>query len=281
MLNYSKIPAELQALSNWCVTDGNSKIPVRCASDHRFARCNHPEDVTDFQTAVKWYQSGKYSGISFLCGNGFSFIDLDHVIDDSGAVSVVAESILKQFDGKAYIEKSRSGGGFHIITRGSIPQAVKSKQVEIYSEKHFCAVTADIYGSSADAFPDMSKSLETLARWIISQREKNKPQERASFPQKTGVSLSVAEIIDKAINARNGAKFAALLSGNWQGLGIGDGSQSCADMSFANMLSFWFANRADAESVFEQSGMFRDHRRMRLALDKAYGDSRDHYILNR
>ena len=170
MVNYSKIPAELQALSSWCLTDGNSKIPVRCASDHKFARCNHREDLTDFQTAVKWYQSGGYSGLSFLCGNGFSFVDLDHAIDDFGAVSAVAKSVLKQFDGKAYIEKSRSGRGFHIIARGTIAQAVKSKQVEIYPEKHFCAVTADIYGQQAESFSDMTGSLDTLARWVITQR---------------------------------------------------------------------------------------------------------------
>lgn len=276
MIDYSSlIPLDLQTVPRWCLTDGNSKIPVRCDSSHRFARCNHSEDVGGFDDAVKWYESGGYSGISFLCGGGWSFIDLDSVVSDDGSVSAVAESVLNHFDGKAFVEKSRSGRGFHILARGNFPGVVKTKEIEIYSKSHFCAVTADVYGSQSVSFPDMSESLEYLAKWIRGKQERNKPPKEQDFPQKQGLSLSVGETIEKALNARNGVRFSLLLAGDWQSLGYG--SRSEGELAFCNMLAFWFSNRRDAEMVFQQSGLFKDARKMRLAMNKAYSDCRDHF----
>ena len=61
-------------------TSTDSYYPVVDAYSYlRYFDYENNVDVTDFDDAVGWYKSGSYSGISFLCGGGWSFIDLDSV----------------------------------------------------------------------------------------------------------------------------------------------------------------------------------------------------------
>jgi primase-polymerase (primpol)-like protein len=83
-------------------------------------------------------------------------------------------------------------------------------------------------------------------------------------------SLSASQIVDKAIASKGGSEFQALYNGDWQSLGIGDHSQSCADQSFANRLCFWCGGDTGLMyEIFSQSGMFRTPRKAWLAINNA------------
>ena len=85
--------------------------------------------------------------------------------------------------------------------------------------------------------------------------------------------LSEREVIEKAENGKNGQVFLDLLNGNWKSLGIGDGTQSSADLKFANMLAFWCGcSEGIMRNIFRSSGMYRNERKMNLAIKKAIAD---------
>src|SRR5205807_733083 len=79
-------------------------------------------------------------------------------------------------------------------------------------------------------------------------------------------AFSNEELIAKAKRARNGAAFARLFDGDWEG----HGSQSEADFALASHLAFWTGkNRAWIDELFRMSSL------MRLKWDeKHYGDGR-------
>ncbi|MDO4650792.1 MAG: DUF3987 domain-containing protein, partial [Eubacteriales bacterium] len=65
-----------------------------------------------------------------------------------------------------------------------------------------------------------------------------------------------AELLEKAMNSRNGAEFQNLWNGNWKGKYQ---SQSEADMALCSSLSFWTgADAGRMDQLFRQSGLMRD-----------------------
>jgi P4 family phage/plasmid primase-like protien len=85
------------------------------------------------------------------------------------------------------------------------------------------------------------------------------PEKKAVGNEKRGASshdLTDDALIEKAKRARNGAKFARLFSGQWEGEYY---SQSEADLALCGMLAFWTgpdAGRIDA--LFRRSGLYRE-----------------------
>jgi primase-polymerase (primpol)-like protein len=67
--------------------------------------------------------------------------------------------------------------------------------------------------------------------------------------------------------------FRQLYDGQWQHLGIGDNTQSSADLSFCNKLAFWTGcDRAMMCEIFRASELYRNPRKMEMAIDRAIKD---------
>jgi hypothetical protein len=82
-------------------------------------------------------------------------------------------------------------------------------------------------------------------------------EQKVSVEQSQPVELlsNPSDILEKAMNARNGAKFRQLWSGDYSGYK----SQSEADFALCNLLAFWTNNdRTAIDSLFRQSGLYRD-----------------------
>jgi putative DNA primase/helicase len=85
--------------------------------------------------------------------------------------------------------------------------------------------------------------------------------------------LSAGQIIDKATNSKGGEVFLSLFNGDWRGLNIGDGTQSSADLAFANKLAFWCGCDSNLMvEIFRMSGLYRNERKMNLAINRAIKD---------
>jgi hypothetical protein len=73
-------------------------------------------------------------------------------------------------------------------------------------------------------------------------------------PERADNSLSDAEVVQKALSASNGERFARL----WAGDTSGYGSHSEADLALCGMLAFWTGGDATRmDSLFGQSGLYR------------------------
>jgi primase-polymerase (primpol)-like protein len=159
---------------------------------------------------------------------------------------------------------------------GTVPAAFKGSTIEMYSKGRYVCLT----GKSFQPFEptEHQTEIDTLYSWLVAQRQKGKPEQKELPQVDYSCSLSASEIIDRASRSKGGDVFSQLYAGNWQGLNIGDNTQSAADLSFANRLYFWTGgDSALMTEIFKNSGMFRNERKTRLAISKALADGGEVY----
>jgi putative DNA primase/helicase len=269
------IPASMKSKNQWVCwkLDGKRKLPFD-AKTGRMASSTDNTTWSDYQTAVYAAEKYGYNGVGIVLTDGLICIDLDDSDDENGNPKPLPKNICSAF-WDTYIEQSQSGKGRHIFCLGQIPKAIKTKEVEIYSTARFIAVTGR--SISPCEVIDKQEQLNTLWSWLDKQRNGNKPQREEQSPHVV-CSMDATEVIRRASASRGGDVFKSLYDGNWEHLSIGDGSQSASDLSFMNKLCFWCAgDSALMMEIFKSSGLYRDDRRAKLALNRALQDCREYY----
>lgn len=216
-----------------------------------------------------------------LLGDGLCGIDIDHCRDpDTGVLSDMAREII---DGmQTYAEESPSGTGVHLLFTGQKPAGACRKSsigLEMYDGGRYFTVTGK-------ALNDLAIEERTAQCAAVHAKYLAKP-EAPWVPAPAGVWQKVdrsdEELLRTACAARDGERFAALYAGDWQAY---YNSHSEADLSFCNLLAFWFG--ADVERmdhVFRTSGLMRpkwDERRGaktygRWTLERAVSDCQEVY----
>lgn len=256
------IPTELKRLRQWVCwqavpdparPDHPRKTPVNPMTGGG-AMSNNPDTWADYDTAVR--ESKKYTGIGFMFANGYFGVDIDNVedaIEDYKNGST--DNIVAEFIGtlRSYAEYSQSGRGIHIICRGKLPPGGRRKgNVEMYDSGRFFVMT----GNAAAEYTEIADGGERIKplheKYIGGARPK---PNRGPAPVQP-VSLSDAEILQKAGEAKAGAVFQALYNGEWEAY---FNSQSEADLSLCNRLAYWTGKDAEAmDRLFRASGLMRD-----------------------
>lgn len=143
------IPSELIALPRWIRHDRKRPITV-----NGYAASSTASNTWSTYTDAKASKHG--DGIGFvLNGDGIICIDLDHCLDENGALSVVAQMILDETPG-AYAEVSPSGTGLHVWGRATLDKGYRftydGQPIEIYPNGRYLTVTGKVYrkGNLAD-----------------------------------------------------------------------------------------------------------------------------------
>lgn len=142
-MNLTNIPAELQKLNQWVCTKGDSKIP-RNAIDLSPASSTNPSTWSSFDIALKSIEDGTHDYLGFVFNdNDIVGIDIDDGYGEDGFLSEIAVDIIGKC--KSYTEKSKSGRGFHILLKGTLPFKGKNnlKGVEIYKSARYFIMTGD------------------------------------------------------------------------------------------------------------------------------------------
>jgi len=143
MVDYSKIPKEMQELNQWVCAWNTSKCPMRSA-EKKSASSTNPATWGTFEQAVKAVEDGVYDQIGFVFNhNGIVGIDIDVGYDD-GLLTPLCVDIIKHC--KSYTEKSKSGRGVHILLHGNLPFDGKNnrKGVEIYKAGRYFITTGNV-----------------------------------------------------------------------------------------------------------------------------------------
>jgi putative DNA primase/helicase len=271
-INDKDTPTEIKDYDQWVLWRAEprygrlSKVPYRV--DGRRARSTDPDTWTSFETAYKAYvspgQGQPFSGLGFVFreGGGIAGIDLDHVIDEDGAIEPWAERVVRAFD--SYTEFSVSGQGLHIICRAAIPDAKghRGSQIEIYDRGRYFTVSGHPYGEPRllrETQPEVDRLIELVEKSRCPEGEAPaKPHPNRCFAQRHPGRhyLSNSELLEKARNARNGRKFRALFD---HGDICDYQSRSEADVGLLGMLLWWCNGDIDrADELFRQSALFRD-----------------------
>ena len=264
-VNFVNIPTELKQNASFClwkiVKEKGKSRKVPC--DPRtgsFAKHNDPSTFADFGTAMKAYAMGGYDGIGYRVSEGIGAIDIDHCIREDGSLNDVAASILGIFS-SAYFERSPSGTGLRGFFRLS-PDFAYDKTVyyinnrqhglEVYlpgTTNRFVTVTGDVYRKGTVSRDDTA--LQTVLDTFMKRKKPviGSTVEPCSY-------LTDEQVIAHASRSENGAKFKALMKGNWE---EGYNSQSDADMALVAILAFWCGNvEEQIDRIFRTSGLMRD-----------------------
>lgn len=140
---FENIPNELKELNQWVVARYDSKVPLN-TYDGTAASSTNPSTWGDYDTAAGLVENCLVDNIGFVfADNGFVGIDVDTGYDQDGFITELAADIIGKCH--SYTEKSRSGRGFHILLRGTLPFNGKNnlKGVEIYKAARYFIMTGD------------------------------------------------------------------------------------------------------------------------------------------
>ena len=145
VMNLQNIPDELKSLKQWVCSSSNSKVPMM-ATQYRAASSTDPTTWGTFEEATMSIGCGNYDNIGFVFnGNGIVGVDIDAGYDDDGFITELSADIISRC--KSYTEKSRSGRGFHILLKGTLPFKGKNNRngVEIYQASRYFIMTGDTF----------------------------------------------------------------------------------------------------------------------------------------
>lgn len=277
---YEHIPEELKQLKQWCVyrlvwnekRNKHTKIPIDPHTGLS-GRSNDESTWSDYQTALSAIEIYGANGLGFYFKPPYFGIDID---DIEGEIQRylqgdVEQNMLVEFvdSMKSYAEYSQSGNGIHIICKGDLPGNRRRKgNVEMYDSGRFFVMTGNIVNKKYTEVVEPKKStLELLYKRYIGF-DKVVPFNNQN-PSDTIIDLSESEIIQKALESKQGAKFKVFLSGGWEAF---YDSQSEADIAFANMLAFWTGRDIEKmDSIFRQSALMREKFDERRPPNSTYG----------
>ena len=218
-----------------------------------------------FDDAMNLCREKGMAGVGYAFGEDqpFAGIDLDNCRNpESGALDPWAEEWIAYLD--SYAEISPSGTGVKVFVVGKLPgRGRRRDNIEIYDRARYFTVT----GRRLDGIPvDIRQADDALPELYAFVAP---PSPLASRPAVAVVALpDDADLIRRALAARNGDRFGRL----WSGDQAGYCSQSHADLALCWHLAFWTGHDPDRiDRLFRQSGLCRpkwdrpDYRRNTIA----------------
>ncbi len=273
LVEVSVLPDELCEREQWVCwkeeqRDGKmTKIPVTPGSGE-FASSTDSETWTVFETALDYIETGNADGVGFVFTDDDPIVgvDLDDCRDpETGDADDAALDIIERLD--SYTEVSPSGTGYHVLIKGELPDGRNRRgSFELYDTARFFTVTGDHVEETPTRVARRQDALTAVHREYVQDTDddsEGEPDRRESAdeesatdgPSSVDVDLADEKLLEKAMNASNGAKFGRL----WKGNTGGYDSQSEADMALCNMLAFWTGgDQPRMDELFRQSGLLRD-----------------------
>lgn len=261
-LNINSIPEELRAVKQWIAWRAIwneerqkwDKQPVN-PYNGRLAATNDPGTWGKFHVAIKHAERNGLAGIGFVFTKNDPYIgiDIDKCVDESGALSPMANEIVKEV--QSYTEYSPSGRGVHIIVKGTMPEQGNRNDkigLEMYSYGRYFTFTGLCLKDTISTVEERTEAITRIhAKYIA--KDDSTSTHRARIEE---ITLSDRDLLEKAIKAKGGERFACL----WQGdTSEYDGDHSRADQALCCMLAFWTGgDYSRIDSLFRQSGLYRN-----------------------
>ena len=149
-MRYDNIPEDLKRLPQWVCANADSKVPMQATCLYPASSTN-PDTWASFEDALRAVELGYYDYLGFVFNdNGIVGIDIDDGYLPNGGVSNLATDIIWKCN--SYVEKSKSGRGFHIFVKGDVPFKGKNNLagVEVYKTARFFIMTGDRMGQRSD-----------------------------------------------------------------------------------------------------------------------------------
>jgi primase-polymerase (primpol)-like protein len=287
-MNFDNIPKELRELDRWVCwrwekrlkkdgsPDDPAKMPINPITGGR-AMSNNPATWVTYQDAVDAAQKGRVKDID-VCGIGFMFngdgiigVDIDHCRNpETGQLTDQAKDIIATLD--SYTEYSQSGNGIHVICSGKLPEGGRRKDdLEMYSTGRYFIVTGYTLDDAHMSIEERTNELADVHERYINNKKAGKSVTKTDKNvSEVPVFVNDDELIDIAMNAKNGGLFEDLMNGNWKGRYK---SQSEADIALCNLLAFYTGKDfGQMNRIFGRSGLMREKWSERHGEGGTYGE---------
>jgi hypothetical protein len=225
--NFSNIPPELRSLP-WAIwkaefeLDQEGKPKLKPNGKPRIKKAprginglniskSKPEQWAAFEDAQKAYQDGEFTGLGVLlqAESGLVGIDLDDVPDLIKKTPHLKPLLDKAKQEALYCEKSPSGNGLRLFTKGSLPgnNGRRKGGIELYADSAFLTVTGQI----------LWKGEIRDAQWVVDELlgliDTNTPLQSTTLPGPTDPKPS--SITAQELSAWASYNHPQLWEGRW------------------------------------------------------------------
>jgi putative DNA primase/helicase len=267
---------ELQARPQWVCwrkeeqREGTfTKVSYNARTGHRAASDN-PATWASYGQAVQALRAGTYHGLGYMFRQDYTGIDLDHCVNPDGSTDAWAQAYLERL--RSYAEYSPSTTGIHILVRGAIPRGTRRRipdaphpeaAIEMYCEKRYFTVTGQHLAGTPTTI-ETCADLQAIHAELTLPKPAPQP-ERCEQPEE----FSDSALLERAMNASNGATFRAL----WDGATTSYVSQSEAELALCNLLAFWTGKDASRmDRLFRHSALYRQKWDQPARTGERYGE---------
>ena len=252
MRQYENIPEILTRQPNWVVWGIPGELPkapfnpeslLRLKADP--AKSGVPGTWGTFDAAMRCVSMGLARGIGYeFAGDGIYGVDLDKVIDESGAITPQTRAIVEGL--ASYTEVSPSGRGLHIFVTAADVSITRHRRqggfVEIYSNARYFTVTGNVYGEFARIAGRPAELQRLHNQYLLPE------QPKAVIPARP-----VESARDAPDFLKRGLAKDPVLRACWHGQQR-RGDESASDQALMNKLAYWCnADHAAMLAAFTQS----------------------------
>lgn len=218
-VNIHDLPNALTARRQWVAwrfeqrADKWTKVPLNPLTGRR-ASATDPQSWLRFVEVLERGRVTDVAGIGFVFAGDDPFvgIDLDGCRDPlTGILEPWAAEIVADLD--SYTECSPSGTGVHVIVKGTLPENVqgrRSGRIEVYASARFFTMTGHRLPDTSATVNDRADALSALIGRVFSTSKRVETTRPAMSDSSPSGALADAEVIRRAMVARNGNAFAAL-----------------------------------------------------------------------
>lgn len=252
-----------------------TKPPINPATG-RYARNNDPDTWGSFEAALQRMREGRLPGIGFMFhpDDLFAGADLDKCRDpQTGEIEPWALEIVEGLD--SYTEVSPSESGLKVFVRGELPPGRRRKgKIELYDRGRFFTTTGHRLLRVPSSVRDRQEELAALHRRVFDEPTDWVTASKKGGCEGTPHGLSDDQLVNRAMQAANGEKFAMLWAGDTSDYRTaGNEGRSEADLALCSLLAFWAgSDEARIDRLFRRSGLYRrkwerpDYRALTLAI---------------
>ena len=252
-----RVPSELLEYKQWVlwrraqVNGRATKIPISPWSG-KPAACDRPQTWSTYKHARFALRRFPCDGIGFVFTDADPFcgVDLDQCRTINGTIAPDALVLIRRF--ASYTELSPSGTGAHVLIKGKLSGSGRRKsKVEIYDSGRYFTITCKHLAGTPLVIQNRQHVLDELASNLFTA---DAPKPLTMFSR--SLSLSDDELIERAMNARNGNRFRRLWNGDASDYG---NDHSRADLALCRTLAFWCGgDLARVDRLFRCSSLMRD-----------------------
>ena len=267
------VPAEMKALPNWCVLkiykdkeSGAYKKFIINANNPAGGWANSKDSATwtTFDKALEYAKANGGAGLSFaIKGSGYTAFDIDHCYNkETKTYNETAKQYLAALP-DSYAEKSVSGTGVHIFTKGSVCENGKYNEarggaadVEVFETWGFVSMTGNLIDDQHKSLVEMEDNVKRVIQIEVGEKKVYQPQQNNNRNQYHNYVQSDSEVIEKIRKSKKADEFNSLMSGVDL---CGDHSRS--DAKLMNILAYFTnADMARMESILKQSKLYRPYK---------------------